>query len=259
MADRAPRPATACVVRLRHGRADGDVHGARGGAPPRACSGRLGRRAGRSARSAADPCHRRREAARHGRPRAPHARSRRADRRSYRRTARDGCWPSALATRATSRRSSARRPARSTPARSIRSTRSPTRATLRRAPGCTSTAHSGSGQPRPPALRHLVDGVERADSWATDAHKWLNVPYDCGIAFTAHPDVAQRLRHGASGLPDPRRRRSASSSTGTPSTRAARAASPSTPRSARSGEPASPSSSSACCEHAQPLRRAARG
>jgi glutamate/tyrosine decarboxylase-like PLP-dependent enzyme len=38
-----------------------------------------------------------------------------------------------------------------------------------------------------PALAHLVAGVERADSWATDAHKWLNVPYDCGIALCAHP------------------------------------------------------------------------
>src|SRR5919197_1144780 len=39
-----------------------------------------------------------------------------------------------------------------------------------------------------PSLRHLVRGVERADSWATDAHKWLNVPYDCGIAVVAHPE-----------------------------------------------------------------------
>ncbi len=34
-----------------------------------------------------------------------------------------------------------------------------------------------------PSLRDQVSGIERADSWATDAHKWLNVPYDSGIAF----------------------------------------------------------------------------
>ena len=39
-----------------------------------------------------------------------------------------------------------------------------------------------------PKLRHLVAGHDRADSWASDAHKWLNVPYDCGIAICAHPE-----------------------------------------------------------------------
>ena len=34
-----------------------------------------------------------------------------------------------------------------------------------------------------PPYRHLVRGVADADSWATDGHKWLNVPYDCGYAF----------------------------------------------------------------------------
>ena len=40
-----------------------------------------------------------------------------------------------------------------------------------------------------PELRHLVSGAERADSWTVDCHKWLNVPYDSGLAFCAHPDA----------------------------------------------------------------------
>jgi glutamate/tyrosine decarboxylase-like PLP-dependent enzyme len=38
-----------------------------------------------------------------------------------------------------------------------------------------------------PSRRHLVEGVGAADSWAADGHKWLNVPYDCGLVFCAHP------------------------------------------------------------------------
>jgi glutamate/tyrosine decarboxylase-like PLP-dependent enzyme len=36
---------------------------------------------------------------------------------------------------------------------------------------------------------YLTSGIETADSWATDGHKWLNVPYDSGFAFCAHPEA----------------------------------------------------------------------
>ena len=37
--------------------------------------------------------------------------------------------------------------------------------------------------------RHLLTGYEAADSWAVDMHKWLNAPYDCSAALTAHPEA----------------------------------------------------------------------
>jgi glutamate/tyrosine decarboxylase-like PLP-dependent enzyme len=43
-----------------------------------------------------------------------------------------------------------------------------------------------------PARRHLVEGVALGDSWATDGHKWLNTPLDCGIAFVRDGEALGR-------------------------------------------------------------------
>jgi glutamate/tyrosine decarboxylase-like PLP-dependent enzyme len=54
-----------------------------------------------------------------------------------------------------------------------------------------------------PSLAHLAAGQELADSWATDAHKYLNVPYDAGIALVRNPSVLEReLSVAASYLPE---------------------------------------------------------
>jgi glutamate/tyrosine decarboxylase-like PLP-dependent enzyme len=49
-----------------------------------------------------------------------------------------------------------------------------------------------------PAYRHLMRGCDGADSWATDAHKTLNVPYDCGLAIVRDP-AAVRAAMGMHG------------------------------------------------------------
>lgn len=41
--------------------------------------------------------------------------------------------------------------------------------------------------------QHLVEAVETADSWAVDGHKWLNTPYDCGIAICRHPEAVHQV------------------------------------------------------------------
>lgn len=53
-----------------------------------------------------------------------------------------------------------------------------------------------------PARAHLSRGFEEADSWATDAHKWLNVPYDCGLAFVRNADALRAaMSYSAAYLP----------------------------------------------------------
>ncbi|MCU1298310.1 MAG: Pyridoxal-dependent decarboxylase [Acidobacteriaceae bacterium] len=59
-----------------------------------------------------------------------------------------------------------------------------------------------------PARKYLVDGIADADSWATDAHKWLNVPHDSGIAIVRDSDSLRRaMSITAAYYPDPRPKR----------------------------------------------------
>lgn len=54
-----------------------------------------------------------------------------------------------------------------------------------------------------PGRAELVRGLDRADSWATDAHKWLNVTYDCGVVLVREPGALSRSFRAAAGYLPP--------------------------------------------------------
>ena len=54
-----------------------------------------------------------------------------------------------------------------------------------------------------PSRSQLTAGLAGADSWATDGHKWLNVPYDCGIALVRRPEDLRRSFAAAAGYLPP--------------------------------------------------------
>ena len=118
--------------------------------------------------------------------------------------------------------------------------------------GCTSTARSACGRAPAAEHAHLADGIELADSWATDAHKWLNVPYDCGVAIVRHAEDHRAAMTSTAAYLDAdagRRARRRRLGAGVLPPRAA--ASPSTPRSAPSAATASRDSIERCCARAR--------
>ena len=148
------------------------------------------------------------------------------------------------------RRSSAPRPARSTPARS---TRSPTivepAAARRLVPRRRRVRTLGGRQPDAP---RLLEGFERADSWATDGHKWLNVPYDCGIAAVADRRRAPGRDDVDLGLhPRPRRGRPLGPRLDAGVLAAGPWGAASMRRCARSGAPGSAELIDRCCDQAE--------
>ena len=179
------------VVRARDRLPDGARDRARRGAAPRAGGGRPRRRGRRPRRRAADPRRRRREAARHRRPRAALHRPRhRAASARCRPTTRAACVVDGL------RGVLAESDAPTIVIGQLGEVNTGACDDLEAIADATTEAGAwlhvdgafGLWAAASPSLRHLAAGSARADSWATDAHKWLNVPYDVGVAFCAHPE-----------------------------------------------------------------------
>ena len=59
------------------------------------------------------------------------------------------------------------------------------------ASGCTSTGPTAAPALAAPSVRHRYDGIERADSFIVDPHKWLFAPFDCCALLYRDPDIAR--------------------------------------------------------------------